>query len=71
VRGHLGEVVFGCVSGCRGQAACASTALLAPKPPNLSFEEAATLPLAYVTVLSVFGDSCKVISTNAKVVILH
>ncbi len=53
-----GEEVFGDISGCGwggfAEYACVSETALAPKPTNISFEEAAAVPMAAVTALQGF-----------------
>ena len=51
----IGDEVFGVAPGCFGAAAIAPAQLLVPKPPGISFVEAATTPTTYVTVYSAFG----------------
>lgn len=50
-----GDEVFGDISGCGwggfAEYVCVSETALAPKPANLSFEEAAAVPMAAVTAL--------------------
>ena len=63
-----GDEVYGCLESCGkgGLAAggfaeyvCARESVLAPKPPALSFEEAAALPMAAVTALQGLRDNGK------------
>jgi len=53
-----GDEVFGDISGCGwggfAEYACVSESALAPKPTNISFEEAAAVPMAAVTALQGF-----------------
>jgi len=60
-----GDEVYGCLESCGkgGLAAggfaeyvCAKESVLAPKPPGVSFEEAAALPMAAVTALQGLRD---------------
>jgi len=55
-----GDEVFGDVSGCGfggfAEYVCATEDALAPKPANLSFEEAAAVPLAALTALQGLRD---------------
>jgi NADPH:quinone reductase-like Zn-dependent oxidoreductase len=56
-----GDEVFGDLSACGdggfAEYACAPENLLAPKPANLSFEEAAAVPMAALTALQGLRDS--------------
>ena len=65
----VGDEVYGCLEGCGkgGLAAggfaeyvCAKETNLAPKPSALSFDEAASLPMASVTALQALRDCAKV-----------
>ena len=55
-----GDTVFGDLSGCGfgglAEYVCAPETLLALKPSNLSFEEAAALPMASITALQGLRD---------------
>jgi NADPH:quinone reductase-like Zn-dependent oxidoreductase len=51
-----GDEVFGTSGGSWAEFACASEERLAPKPANLSFEEAAAVPLAAITALQALRD---------------
>jgi len=52
-----GDAVFGDIStGAFAEYACAKEEKLAPKPSNLSFEEAAAIPLAAITTLQGIRD---------------
>ena len=56
-----GEEVFGtAVGGSWAEYAAARADRLAPKPPNLSFEEAAAVPVAAVTALQALRDKGQV-----------
>lgn len=61
-----GDAVFGSTTdhGCGGFAeyVCAPEHTLAPKPANLSFEEAAAAPMAAVTALQGLRDKGKIVS---------
>ena len=46
-----GDHVFGCARGAFAEYACASEAKLARKPGNVTFEQAASLPIAGLTAL--------------------
>lgn len=52
----MGDEVFGVAPGCLGPSVVVPEQLMVPKPPTLSFEEAATTPTVYVTVYAAFGD---------------
>ena len=62
----IGDEVFGVAPGCLGRSVIAAQQLLVPKPPNLTFEDAATTPTAYVTVFQAFG-SLNTFSSSTKV----
>lgn len=51
-----GDAVFGCGKGAFADYACAPEARLAPKPENLSFEQAAAVPIAGLTALQALRD---------------
>jgi NADPH:quinone reductase-like Zn-dependent oxidoreductase len=51
-----GDEVFGTSGGSWAEFACASEERLARKPANLSFEEAAAVPLAAITALQALRD---------------
>lgn len=59
-----GDAVYGDMAGAKDGAfaeyVCAPERLLAPKPANLSFEEAASVPMAAVTALQALRDVGKV-----------
>ena len=59
-----GDEVFGDLSGCGfgglAEYVCAPENVLAPKPVNLSFEEAAAVPMAAVTALQGLRDKGKI-----------
>ena len=50
-----GSAVFGLAPGCLGPTVVAPAEMLAPLPPALTYEAAATTPTVYVTVLTAFG----------------
>lgn len=52
----MGDEVFGVAPGCLGRSIIVTQHLVVPKPPNISFEDAATTPTVYVTVFQAFGD---------------
>ena len=62
----VGDAVFGVAPGCLGRSVIAAQQRLGPKPPNLSFAEAATTPTGYVTVFQAFGD-LSTFSSSSKV----
>jgi NADPH:quinone reductase-like Zn-dependent oxidoreductase len=51
-----GEAVFGTGKGAFAEYACAPAASLAPKPENMSFDEAAAVPIAGLTALQALRD---------------
>jgi NADPH:quinone reductase-like Zn-dependent oxidoreductase len=51
-----GDEVFGTSGGSWAECACAREDRLAPKPANLSFEEAAAVPVAAITALQALRD---------------
>jgi NADPH:quinone reductase-like Zn-dependent oxidoreductase len=51
-----GQAVFGVCKGSCAEYACAATFRLAHKPPELTFEEAAALPVAGITALQGLRD---------------
>jgi NADPH:quinone reductase-like Zn-dependent oxidoreductase len=51
-----GDEVFGIGAGSFAQRVCVRTDKLAPKPTNLSFEEAATVPISGLTALQAVRD---------------
>ena len=55
-----GDEVFGTSGGSWAEYACAREDRLAPKPANLSFEEAAAVPVAAVTALQALRDKGRV-----------
>jgi NADPH:quinone reductase-like Zn-dependent oxidoreductase len=55
-----GDDVFGVGAGAWAEYACARVARLAPRPANLSFEEAAAVPVAAVTALQALRDKGRV-----------
>jgi NADPH:quinone reductase-like Zn-dependent oxidoreductase len=55
-----GDDAFGTGAGAWAEYACAREARLAPKPANLSFEEAAAVPVAAITALQALRDKGEV-----------
>ena len=53
-------LLFGGANGAFAEYVCAREDALAPKPANLSFEEAAAVPLAAVTALQALRDHGKI-----------
>jgi len=53
-----GDEVYGCRSGAFGEYVCVRRSI-APKPANLTFEEAAAVPMAGVTALQALRDKGK------------
>jgi NADPH:quinone reductase-like Zn-dependent oxidoreductase len=52
----LGEAVFGTCKGAFAEYACAPEATLVPKPENVSFDQAAAVPIAGLTALQGLRD---------------
>ncbi len=48
--------MFGIAPGCFGISVVVPEQLVVHKPPNITFEDAATASTVYVTVYSAFGD---------------
>jgi NADPH:quinone reductase-like Zn-dependent oxidoreductase len=63
-----GDDVFGLCRGSLAEHACASQSWLAAKPANVSFEEAASVPLAGLTALQGLRDAGR-IQTGQRVLI--
>jgi len=63
-----GDEVFGTSGGSWAEYACARGERLAPKPANLSFEEAAAVPVAAITALQALRDHGQ-IESGQKVLI--
>ena len=63
-----GDEVFGMIEGGFAEFACAHEKALALKPSNLSFEEAAAVPMAAITALQGLRDAGQV-QTGQKVLI--
>lgn len=57
---HPGDEVFGTSLGPWAEYAVARAVRLAPKPPNISFEEAAVVPVAGITALQALRDHAEV-----------
>jgi NADPH:quinone reductase-like Zn-dependent oxidoreductase len=57
---HLGEEVFGICDGSFAEYVCARADKLAPKPANLTFEQAAAVPISALTALQALRDRGKV-----------
>lgn len=55
-----GDAVFGCGAGSFAEYACVAESKLAIKPENLSFEQAAAVPIAGITALQGLRDCGKV-----------
>jgi len=53
---HLGEEVFGIGDGSFAEYVCARGDKLAPKPVNLTFEQAAAVPISALTALQALRD---------------
>ncbi|MEV1080197.1 NAD(P)-dependent alcohol dehydrogenase [Streptomyces sp. NPDC050211] len=57
---HPGDEVFGETDGTFAEYACARSAAVAPKPPGLTFEQAAAIPVAGCTALMGLRDVARV-----------
>jgi NADPH:quinone reductase-like Zn-dependent oxidoreductase len=57
---HPGEEVFGICEGSFAEYVCARADKLAPKPANLTFEQAAAVPISALTALQALRDRGKV-----------
>jgi NADPH:quinone reductase-like Zn-dependent oxidoreductase len=68
-RFHPGDEVFGIGKGSFAEYVCVSEAKLAPKPANLSFEQAAVLPISGLSALQAVRDAGKVRSGQKVLVI--
>jgi NADPH:quinone reductase-like Zn-dependent oxidoreductase len=55
-----GDTVFGCCGGAFAEYACASPSALAMKPDSVSFEQAASLPIAGLTALQSLRDKGRI-----------
>lgn len=55
-----GDEVYGCNRGSLAEFACGPAGRFAPKPANLSFEEAAAVPMAALTALQGLRDKGKI-----------
>jgi len=55
-----GDAVFGCGKGSFAEYACAEESKLALKPENVSFEDAASSPIAALTALQALRDNGKI-----------
>lgn len=55
-----GDEVFGCCGGAFAEYACASQSTLVMKPENVSFEQAASVPVAGLTALQGLRDKAKI-----------
>jgi NADPH:quinone reductase-like Zn-dependent oxidoreductase len=59
-RFHPGDEVFGGCTGAFAEYACASEKALAPKPANLTFEQAAAVPIAALSALQGLRDKGRI-----------
>jgi NADPH:quinone reductase-like Zn-dependent oxidoreductase len=64
-----GDEVFGTCRGAFAEYACGSAATLAPKPTNLSFEQAAGVPVSGSTALRAVRDAGEVHAGQAVLII--
>jgi len=63
-----GEQVFGLAKGAFAEYACARETQLAVKPEGVSFEQAATLPIAGTTALQALRDRARVLPEQAVLI---
>ena len=66
---HLGDAVYGICNGAFAEFATATVKKLAPKPANLTFEAAATVPITGTTALQAVRDHGKVQAGQSVLVI--
>ena len=66
---HVGEAVYGICDGAFAEFATAGVDKLAPKPANLTFEEAATVPITGTTALQAVRDHGQVQAGQSVLVI--
>ena len=64
-----GDEVFGCVTGAFAEYVCAGETAFAPKPANLSFEEAASVPVVAFTALQGLRDAGHI--QSGQTVLVH
>src|ERR671910_1219088 len=64
-----GDPVYGTCEGCFAEYACARAERLAPEPANLSFEQAAAVPVSGMTALGGLRDAGK-LQPGQKVLII-
>jgi NADPH:quinone reductase-like Zn-dependent oxidoreductase len=64
----LGDAVFGTAKGSFAEYACATASQLAVKPQEISFEQAACLPIAGITALQGLRDKGKVQTGQAVLI---
>ncbi|WP_419999503.1 NAD(P)-dependent alcohol dehydrogenase [Streptomyces boninensis] len=65
---HPGDAVFGETDGTFAEYACPRAVTVAPKPPGLSFEQAAAIPVAGCTALMGLRDVARVRSGQSLLV---
>jgi len=63
-----GEAVFGTARGAFAEYACAKESHLAVKPEGVSFEQAATLPIAGITALQALRDRAHVLPEQSVLI---
>jgi NADPH:quinone reductase-like Zn-dependent oxidoreductase len=66
---HVGDAVYGICDGAFAEYATAPVKKLAPKPANVSFEEAATVPITGTTALQAVRNHGKVQAGHSVLVI--
>src|SRR5205814_10144019 len=66
---HVGDAVYGICDGTFAEYATVPVKKLAPKPTNVSFEEAATVPITGTTALQAVRNHGKVQAGHSVLVI--
>jgi NADPH:quinone reductase-like Zn-dependent oxidoreductase len=64
-----GDAVFGICNGSFAEYACVGTDKLAPKPANLSFEQAAAVPISGLTALQAVRDHARVQARQSVLIV--
>ena len=65
---RIGDAVFGQAAGCLGSAVLCNGHALVPKPPAVTFTEAATIPTVFLTAYSCLHEEAA-ISTKSRVLV--
>lgn len=63
----IGDAVLGVAPGCLGHTVFSTSGTLVLKPSTMSFDEAATAPTVYCTVLTAFDDGTEQLGPCHKV----